>query len=163
MHLPRSARAALLLSAVALVACASRSHPPGGPDPSPELTPEQVVRIQVRALQHNDDPTPDAGIETAFRFASPSNREMTGPLDRFAQMVHLGYPDLIGFERADYGPIRADESRAVQPVTFVQPDGRRVTYLFGLSRQSGGACDGCWMTDGVVEQPDPPADGLRRI
>ena len=57
------------------------------PVPKPELTPEQVVEIQVEALRKNDVPTPDAGIATTFRFASPGNRKVTGPLERFAPIV----------------------------------------------------------------------------
>jgi hypothetical protein len=50
--------------------------------PRPELSPEQVVQYQAEALQHNDEPKTDAGIERAFRFASPSNKQMTGPLEK---------------------------------------------------------------------------------
>lgn len=155
-----------LLSAVVLGTAATLLFAAGptsgqGPDPSPDLSPEEVVRIQVEALQRNDEPTPDAGIEAAFRFASPSNRQATGPLARFSRMIRGGYSDMLGFVRAEYGAIRVDGRQAVQPVTLVQADGRRVTYVFGLSRQQGGPYDGCWMTDGVAEQP-ASVNGLRR-
>ena len=39
-------------------------------------------------MQHNDEPAPDAGIATAFRFASPGSHAVTGLLARFAAMVH---------------------------------------------------------------------------
>ena len=42
------------------------------PKPSPALAPERVVAIQLDALQHNDTPSPDFGIETTFAFASPA-------------------------------------------------------------------------------------------
>ena len=77
---------ALLGSAILPFASAPGAQPVG-PDPSPDLSPEDVVRIQVEALQRNDEPSPDAGIEAAFRFASPSNRRATGPLGRFSEMV----------------------------------------------------------------------------
>ena len=53
---------------------AVQTRPQGdpGPVPSPELSPRDVVRIQLSALKHNDTPEPDAGIATVFRFASPS-------------------------------------------------------------------------------------------
>ncbi len=149
------------VTALLLFAAEPAAGQDGGPGPSPELSPEDVVRIQVEALQRNDEPTPDAGIEAAFRFASPSNRQATGPLARFSQMIRGGYGDMLGFVRAEYAPIRVDGRRAVQAVTLVQSDGRRVTYAFGLSRQVGGAYDGCWMTDGVAEQP-AATNGLRR-
>ena len=130
------------------------------PEPSPDLAPEDVIRIQVEALQKNDTPRRDAGIEAAFRFASPGNRAATGPLPRFTEMIRRGYPDMLGFERAEYGPIQVAEGRAVQAVTLVQANGRRTRYVFGLSRQTGGACAGCWMTDAVMPQE---ADGITRI
>jgi hypothetical protein len=55
--------------------------------PRPELSPEQVVQYQIEALQHNDEPKLDTGIERAFRFASPSNKQMTGPLEKFIRIV----------------------------------------------------------------------------
>src|SRR6185437_12206552 len=51
---------------------------PLSPIPKPELTPGQVVEIQLEALQFNDKPAKDAGIATTFRFASPGNRKATG-------------------------------------------------------------------------------------
>ena len=153
---------AALVSATFLIAAVSGDSPPD-PSPSPEWTPAEVVRFQVEALQRNDQPYDDAGIETAFEFASPGNQAATGPLPRFAEMVHGPvYRDMLGFKSAEYGPIRVEGDQAVQDVTLVQADGRRVTFLFGLSRQSDGACDGCWMTDAVVRQ-DAPSDGTTRV
>ncbi|PAP78731.1 hypothetical protein BSZ37_09870 [Rubrivirga marina] len=134
----------------------------GGPEPSPDLTPAEVVRIQVEALQRNDDPSPDAGIETAFRFASPANQVATGPLDRFAAMVKGPvYGDMLDFARADFGRIAVEDDRAAQRVTLTHDDGRRAVYVFILSRQDGGLFDGCWMTDGVTRRPLPEATTTR--
>ena len=153
----------VLVSATFLVAAVSGDTPPPDPEPSPEWTAAEVIRFQVEALQHNDRPHADAGIETAFAFASPGNRAATGPLARFAEMVHgPAYRDMLGFERAVYGRVRVEGDRAAQEVTLVQPDGRRVAYVFGLSRQWGGACDGCWMTDAVVRQASP-TNGTTRV
>ena len=153
---------AALISATFLIAAVSGGGASGDPSPSPEWTPAEVIRLQVEALQHNDEPHDDAGIETAFEFASPGNRAATGPLPRFAAMVHgPAYRDMLGFERAEYGPVGVDGDQAAQEVTLVQADGRRTTYLFGLSRQSGGRYDGCWMTDAVVRR-EAPSNGTTR-
>lgn len=151
--------------ALALVAASSLlSLAPDPTDPSPDLLPEEVVRIQVEALQHNDEPTPDAGVEAAFRFASPDNRAATGPVERFARMVKGPvYGDMIGFEQAEFGLVEVEGDRAVQRVTLAHADGRRVTYAFVLSRQRGGPYDGCWMTDGVVREAEPSQRGVRRV
>ena len=161
---------AVLLAALSAVAVALAAGPelpagpdlPPDPDPSPELTPTQVIRIQVEALRTNDEPREDAGIALAFRFASPGNRSVTGPLSRFKAMVHRGYADMLGFDYAEYGPLRVEGDQAAQRVTLVQADGRRSTYLFGLSRQRGGPCDGCWMTDAVMPAP-PVSNGQSQI
>lgn len=134
----------------------------GGPEPSPDLTPAEVVGIQLDALRANDAPYPDAGIETAFRFASPANQVATGPLDRFAVMVKGPvYGDLLGFARADRGSIAVEGDRAAQRVTLTHADGRRAIYVFVLSRQDGGPCDGCWMTDAVTRRPLPESAPTR--
>ena len=150
--------ALLPVLAAVLIAAAS-----GGPEPSPDLSPEAVVRIQVEALQANDEPHDDAGIATAFRFASPGNRAATGPLARFSAMVHgPAYRDLLGSERATYGPMVFEGDEAAQAVTLVHADGRRALYVFALSRQRGGPYDGCWMTDAVVPR-EAPESPLRRV
>ena len=74
---------ALLLAATLLASAPAASADPLAEDlvPDPALTPEQVVRIQLEALRNND--AGDRGIAVAFRFASPGNRQNTGPLPRF--------------------------------------------------------------------------------
>ncbi|MEM6325498.1 MAG: DUF4864 domain-containing protein [Bacteroidota bacterium] len=152
----------LLVLPIALLAI--RADPMDDPKPSPDLTAEEVIRLQVEALQANNED--DAGIATAFRFASPDNRAATGPLERFTAMVKgPAYRDMLGFERAMYSDIRIQGDEAAQRVTLVQSDGRRVAYVFGLSRQRGGEYDGCWMTDAVIRQEAPPPgrNGQRRV
>ena len=119
--------------------------------PQPGLSPGEVVRIQLEALRHNDEQ--DRGIEVAFRFASPANRENTGPLPRFIRMIKQGpYALMLGFRGASYGTVEVREDRARQRVTLTGPRAR-VSYWFYLSRQSKAPCAGCWMTDAVfVEQ-----------
>jgi len=131
-----------------------RPEPEGdGPSPSPELTPRQVVRAQLDALRRNDDPHPDAGIATAFGFASAANRSVTGPLARFAKMIRNPlYRPMIGHASADFGPVRVDGERAQVQVVLIGGDGRVAAYDFTLSRDED---TGCWLTDGVMlAQPE---------
>ena len=129
------------------------------PQPSSDLAPQDVVRIQVEALGNNDDPYPDAGIEITFAFASPSNQQVTGPLERFITLVkNPTYRDMINHIGADYGPVEIIGERALQSVVLTTPDGRRVGYLFGLSLQRGNAFEGMWMTDSVVRFEVPDSD-----
>lgn len=127
-------------------------HPvPDRPTPDPSYGPERVVAIQLDALATNDEPAANAGIETAYNFASPANRRATGPFDRFVAMVTgPRYAPMVDHVEATTGPLERNGDEAAQRVTLTGPDGRTATYRFGLSRQSGGAWDGCWLTDSVL-------------
>lgn len=125
----------------------------GDPAPAPELSPGEVVRIQLEALRAND--ADDHGIAVAFRFASPRNKASTGPLERFIRMIKAGpYRLMLHYQHASFKPVRIDGNRAVQRVTLVGR-GEIRTYVFLLSRQRDPACDGCWMTDAVLLVPGP--------
>ena len=121
------------------------------PQPSPRYTPAEVVRLQVEALADNDEPSEDAGIRTAFNFASPANKAATGPIERFIPLVKNPlYRPMLNHAEAVYGEVEQSGDEAQQPVVLTTPEGERVGYVFSLSKQQGGSHDGCWMTDGVV-------------
>ena len=128
--------------------------------PRPGLLPGEVVWIQLEALRHNDDE--DRGIEVAFRFASPANREQTGPLPRFVRMIRQGpYALMLDFREASYGRVEVREDVARQRVTLTRARSR-VSYWFYLSRQSKAPFAGCWMTDAVFVEPAPGAARVAR-
>jgi hypothetical protein len=57
--------------------------------------------------------------------------------------------------------LRQNQARVV--VRIVAADGRRVTYVFVLSRQGEGDFNNCWMTDGVAplnQEEDASAEGV---
>jgi len=86
----------------------------------------------------------------AFRFASPANKRMTGPLPRFADMIRNGpYRLMLEYRRAIFDPVRIEDDRARQRVVLL---GTRETmsYVFYLSRQTEGPWRDCWMTDAVT-------------
>ena len=119
--------------------------------PDASLTPEQVARIQVEALGRNDLPYPDRGIEITWNFASPNNKNATGPLARFKRMIHTPqYEPLVSHRGAQYENAWIEGDRAGLDVIVLSREGRFVGYRFTLSRQAGGPCGGCWMTDGVA-------------
>lgn len=121
------------------------------PTPDPSYGPDDAIGLQLDALASNDSPYENAGIMTAYNFASPANRRSTGPLDRFVAMVQSPqYRPMIDFEEAVRGPIERDANHAEQRVTITGPDGQTVTYEFGLSVQSTGEFRGCWQTDSVL-------------
>ena len=139
--------------------CAGASDPNSSPvaaeshnlaTPAPDLLPETVVRLQLRALRAN---RPDGeGIRQCFQFASPANRKITGSLTQFAAMLESPPFDCLFHQRATLvgKPMVAGE-RAHVMATFVDQHNRIRLFLFELSRQSGMRFDGCWMTDSVVD------------
>ena len=122
------------------------------PTPSPEFSPDQVVRIQLEALQHND--RTNKGIEAAFNFASPGNKQFTGPLPRFIKMLKAPpYNSMLNHRSVEYGPIEIIGGIATQRVTLTGSDGQAIIYIFSLSKQTEEPYQDCWMTDGVAVEP----------
>ena len=117
--------------------------------PEPELKPNEVVKLQLLAMQQNDDS--DFGIEVTFRFASPSNKIQTGPLKRFIRLVrNPSYRPLLNHINATFLEINIEEDFAVQDVIITTSNGERIGYRFRLSIQKGPLYPGCWMTDSVI-------------
>lgn len=138
-------------SAVVVPSQPSDTLPPDAPSPDPKFSPVDVVRIQLQAMQVNDIPHKNAGIEVAFRFASPRNKMTTGPLARFIDLVNNPvYRPMLNHRRADFGQLEIEENKAVQPVVVIGSNGERTSYLFALSKQRSGRYASCWMTDAVI-------------
>ena len=55
--------------------------------PNNGIDPIQVVKIQLRGLMNNDNPSKDSGIEQTWEFAHPNNQRYTGPLNKFKTML----------------------------------------------------------------------------
>lgn len=142
---------AILAILVLFVAAPAYAQDVGATAPHASLSPEQVVRIQMGALANNDEPYGDHGIEVTWRFAAPGNKVFTGPLARFKQMVHGPvYGPMIGHRSATYETISVEDGKAIIDVVLTTAAGAFAGYRFHVSRQPGGPCPGCWMTDAVV-------------
>jgi hypothetical protein len=125
--------------------------------PSAELSPDDVVRIQMEAFRNND--SEDTGIAIAFRFASPQNKEQTGPLSRFRMMMRSPlYQPMLNAETVEYGRATVQERIARVEVTTVAPDGERTSYAFYLMQQRGGEFEDAWMTEAVEVLSDGGVD-----
>ena len=102
----------------------------------------------------HDTPYNNAGVELAFRFASPSNKETTGSLRRFRRIVYNAfYRPLLNHQIAHYGELQIEGDKALQLVVLTTSEGDRVSYIFVLSRQTDGHYEDCWMTDTVLPLP----------
>lgn len=128
--------------------------------PRPEWTPEKVVAIQMAALKSSlTDPL---GVADCFALASPSNRIVTGPIERFAVMLSSpSYRPLVDRKSCQIGKAVVNGGYAVVLVTVVQNDGRLLAYRFLLSRQDQPEVAGCWMTNAVLIAAPPVVEQRR--
>ena len=135
-----------------------KTKAPDATEPDPSLTPEQVIAIQLHALQNNRQLGNDRGIEITFHFASPANRAMTGPLLQFINMVKNPlYRTMLDFESYETAPIEHAGERVQQRVTLIDEQGRRAIFMWVLSKQKQEPYVNCWMTDAVIRVD--PEDG----
>jgi hypothetical protein len=130
------------------------THGSAPPAPDARLTPEQVIRTVAAALSHNNAPMPNAGIFTAYRFASPANHAVTGPYGQFLRIVKTsGFTALLGNYPTEFGIIAGTSERASQVMRIrIAPD-KVVQYRWDLSLQHKEPYRGSWMVDGVSPLP----------
>ncbi len=55
--------------------------------PNSNIKPIEVIKIQLLALQKNDQKYKDSGKEQTWNFAHPNNKRATGPLENFKRMI----------------------------------------------------------------------------
>lgn len=123
-------------------------------EPSPALTPESVVTIVLDAMANNDQPSPDAGIAQAFRFASPKNRASLGPYWHFVAVVKQpAYAPLLNHSTREMGAVVIDGNTASIPIMVVGKNGEVAGFMWSLSKQTEGDYLNSWMTDGVARIP----------
>ena len=114
---------------------------------TPDTPPDTVVRTVIEALRSNAEG--DDGIATVYCFASPGNRQMTGPIERFTGMIKRGYGDMLNHASSDFDAIEIRDNVAMQPVWLTTAKGNVVGYLFRMGKQSSGKYEGIWMTEAV--------------
>ncbi len=126
--------------------------------PSPDLSPKDVVEIVLGGMANNDNPTPDAGIQQAFQFASPSNKRTTGPFWHFKAIVEQpAYAPLLNHTSRTLGDPEFSGNNVVSiPLMVVGANGEIAGYLWSLSKQIGGDYRDSWMTDSVTRVPLGP-------
>lgn len=119
--------------------------------PSKALSPRDVIKIQLYALQRND--MSDSGIITVFNFSSPASRVSLGPLNHFRMLVRdPAYSPMLNFVSYKAGQVVVTDDTAYQLVVIRGVNGEAAAYLFILAKQRKGIYKGCWMTVGVARQ-----------
>jgi hypothetical protein len=128
--------------------------------PDPALSPAEVVKIQLIALQANDAPQTDAGIAQTWAFAHPDNKRTTGPLPRFAQMIKGPlYRILLGHRSHEIKEVSRTADQAVFAVTITSQTSEVVVYRWSVAKVADGEDAGAWMTI-AVSPPIPVGEAI---
>jgi hypothetical protein len=124
--------------------------------PNNNIEPFQVVKIQLKSLQKNDSPSVDNGIEQTWEFAHPSNKEITGPLDRFKIMLK-GKSYKILLDHLDHEVIqeKLTNSVALFEVRVLGEDKSYYKFKWQVEKYiNEGPLKDCWLTT-MVSSPMP--------
>ncbi len=119
--------------------------------PTPEINPEEVVKIQLSSLMNNNEPYLNAGIEQTWEFAHPSNRAFTGPIQRFTQMMYApSYAVMLDHKKHEIIEVKLDKNIAYFFIELTSIDGKMYGFRWTLEKvkEEGGFKD-CWMTTAV--------------
>ena len=119
--------------------------------PTPEINPEEVVKIQLSSLMNNNEPYLNAGIEQTWEFAHPSNRAFTGPIQRFTQMMYApSYAVMLDHKKHDIIEVKLAKNTAYFFIELTSTDGKMFGFKWTLEKvkEEGGFKD-CWMTTAV--------------
>ncbi len=125
------------------------------------LLPDDVVELQLSALQSNDEQ--DTGIALTWEYTSPANQQVNGPFERFSQMIHQTYGDLLQSQDFVIGAANVEDGGASVPVRLTCAAGKTHGFIFWLSMEHPGDRDGHWLTEGVspIPVPQEPASPAR--
>ena len=118
--------------------------------PSDQYKPEEVVTIQLVALKNNDSPFPGAGIRQTFAFARPDNKAVTGPVERFANMIHTpAYSPLLNHLNHEVKRYSSDGDSVLMLVKVTTKSGDRYGFQWVVRKYNGSECQNCWLTSMV--------------
>ena len=122
--------------------------------PNSKISPSEVVKIQLLGLQKNNDGFKDSGIEQTWNFAHPSNKEVTGPLDKFKRMIKSdNYQMMINHLSHTITHVRSGASWAQFEVIIL--DNEKIYHKFNWQVEKyteDGPLKNCWLTT-MVSSP----------
>ena len=119
--------------------------------PNTNLQPFDVLMIQLSSLKNNNIPYKDAGIEQTWEFAHPSNKKITGPLDKFKKMIYSeSYKILISHENTEIKILKETKDISVFKVIVLTKNKEKYYYIWQVEKVLlEGNYKNCWMTTSV--------------
>ena len=119
--------------------------------PNTNLDPFEVLMIQLNSLKNNNKPYKDAGIEQTWEFAHPNNKKITGPLNKFKEMIYSkNYKILISHENSEITILKEDKDISIFKVTVLTKNKEKYYYIWQIEKVLlEGNFKNCWMTTSV--------------
>ena len=124
--------------------------------PNIEIEPKKVVKIQLSALMKNDNPYKDSGIIQTWEFAHPNNQKITGPLEKFKNMIKTdSYSMLINHSNHEILEVYMSSKIATFEVTVLDDEKKYYKFKWQVEKyEREGQLKDCWLTT-AVSQPIP--------
>ena len=124
--------------------------------PSSEIKPSDVVKIQLLGLQKNNEKFEDSGIEQTWNFAHPNNKKATGPLDKFKRMIKgNNYQMMINHLSHTITQVKRGDSWVQFEVILLDKEKIYHKFNWQVEKYTGdGPLKNCWLTT-MVSSPEP--------
>ena len=124
--------------------------------PSSDIEPNEVVKIQLSALMKNDFPNKDSGIVQTWEFAHPNNQRVTGPIERFKNMLKTdSYSMLLNHTTHEVLEVYKSDKVATFQVTVLDNEKKYYKFKWQVEKYKiDGSLKDCWLTT-AVSQPIP--------
>ena len=124
--------------------------------PNSQINPSEVVKIQLKSLQKNNDRFEDSGIEQTWNFAHPNNKKATGPLEKFKRMIKgNNYKMMINHLSHTVTQVTSGDDWVQFEVILL--DKKKIYHKFNwqVEKYTGdGPLKNCWLTT-MVSSPEP--------
>ena len=124
--------------------------------PNSQINPSEVVKIQLKSLQKNNDGFEDSGIEQTWNFAHPNNKKATGPLEKFKRMIKgNNYKMMINHLSHTVTQVTSGDDWVQFEVILL--DKKKIYHKFNwqVEKYTGdGPLKNCWLTT-MVSSPEP--------
>ena len=124
--------------------------------PSADIEPNEVVKIQLSALMKNDFPNKDSGIVQTWEFAHPKNQKVTGPIEKFKNMLKTdSYSMLLNHSNHEVLEVYKSDKIATFQVTVLDKEKKYYKFKWQVEKYKiDGTLKDCWLTT-AVSQPIP--------
>ena len=129
--------------------------------PSTKIDAIEVIKMQLSALMKNDFPYKDSGIVQTWEFAHPKNQRVTGPLERFKNMMKTeSYSMLINHKGHEIKEVYKSTEVATFEVMVLDNEKKYYKFKWQVEKYKlDGPLKDCWLTT-AVSQPMPMGSSI---